>query len=97
MEHTVVFVLTGAIVCMQVDLLLSETMMGEVQLRDDDVHLPGGGGGGMASQQTPKTLPLPLPGGKEIEWTRLQWVRGIVDLLSVVKTVMGLDGNGVGR
>ena len=55
MEHTVVFVLTGAIVCMQVDLLLSETMMGEVQLRDDDVHLPGGGGGDGLTADTKDT------------------------------------------
>jgi len=106
LHHTVVFVLAGAIIGVEEDILLPKAVVvkKEVQPTDhsictlatitclicQEVHLPG-------ECLAVHTNHCTLPGSQEIDWPRLQGVRWIMDLLGVVKGIVHFDVGGVRR
>ena len=106
MEHSVILVLPHTIVRMKVDMCLSQSMLLEemVEHADDGVGpLPRIAGFINEVVDLPwngfTTYPKDsaLARGEEVDWARLEGVRGIVNLLCHVKGVVDDRGQGARR
>ena len=104
LHHAVIFVLTGAIVCVQVHIPLPKAIM-----RKEIVELTDHSVGALATVSclvcqeidlarqsfTGYTKHCALPRRKEVDGARLKWIGGIVHLLCIVKRVVDLHIPGV--